>query len=255
MKVVTTTAFSKISTVLLFLLHMPCCYMLLATMIQTTFSLPLPNRSNISVWNSIVEEAVEASLPLNRSHDCNLTSVLAQRIVEIIHSRGIEVSPTRCRPRTSEDMRILFMRERDRSKCVTLTRVLVPGLENSGREVFVATTNSSCLPYMKMSNVCFEDKPRCSMSTDIRYINTLSEDYFPRFELGVQCAGCRESDTDCLEANDMCAFGEHIQAYRLLRRDPERCDENGLERWIPDQDNLRYINVGCSCYQVESRHY
>ena len=223
-------------------------YLLLITLstLHMAVSLPLP-RSDLNL-TSIVREAVEQSL---QNHtNCSITSShLTQSILTMIDNRNVELK-RKCTPVSSQSLAQHFMSDigLETSNCVSLKRISIPG--SPQEEVFVATTNSSCVSNLRKDTVCFTTEnstPYCSISTNITYLGHPGEDFFPRFILSTECGGCRSGDSSCLSpANNMCGYTTHSARYRLLKRNTNMCDENGSELW-EFEDEPREVSVGCSC--------
>lgn len=245
MQVVSTRVFPQIQPIL----YMACCSMLLATMIQAGMAAPLSSDyNNTSILESIIKQAVSTSLTdTNSTKDCNITSSLTKNLISIMQNRGIELNYRgNCTPQTSEKLQSLFLGYYYRSPCVTLTKVNMPG-EDGDKEVFVVTTTSDCVNNLRLSPRCFPfpGKAHCTTSTKIEYLSHLGEDYFPRFIASVECEGCKRGDQECLQSG--CGYVNHRRSYYLLKRVPNRCDEDGRDVWEIDQER-RKVNVACSCY-------
>lgn len=220
---------------------------ILAAMIQAVISFPtsMSIAGGQGTTINLKPEAVETSLQESNSTNCNITSN---------HKLVIEVQykPRKCKPQTNENLKQLFMASPAKSDCITLTKILLPGALVT-EEIFIITTNSSCLKRVRMDSNCFpiQNTSHCSTSTNIKYLDQLGEDYFPRFVLDVQCGGCDHENTteECLALNRGCGYRKHSLKVKLLKRDPDNCDADGFETWAMSDSDFTHVNAGCSCYR------
>lgn len=224
--------------------------MLLGTLVQARVALlsPEPDSSYVmhtEILQSVVQQALNSSLVDSNSTDgCNLMPSLTDSLVDVMQRRGIRFSyrGTRCKPHTNEELQRLFYNTIT-SNCVTLAKVNVSGEESGSQEVLVAKTNSNCVQRMTMAPECFENGAFCAMSTKIK---DLGYGYFPRFAISIECGGWRSNNR---EQGSRCMSVGHGRSYTLLKRVPNRCDEEGKEVWdevYPRQE----VNVACSCIRI-----
>lgn len=220
--------------------HIVCWSMVLVITIQAG---PL---NSSKILESIVQQAVNSSLPGPNSTDgYDLTSSLTNRLLSIMHNRGVELR-RKCKPQSNENLRHQFLETNLKNKCVTLTSVNV----SRNKEVFAVTTMSDCITSQRMSPECFPDRSEahCSTRINITDLSHLGDDFFPKFVVSVSCGGCRGKDIrnsrECQQAK--CGYTEHFRSYKLLKRVPNRCDVHGSEVWEGDKE-LQKVNVACSC--------
>lgn len=244
---ISSTIFSKVFTMLYTIILL---YLIRSL---PTNGLPLAsNTDNREVLELVVEKAVNYSLS-SFSSSSNLSIILTHKIFEIMQSEGIQISlkEKKCKPQLGTKLKELFHNHLYISNCVSLTKVSLPILHTEHQkeeDVYIVTTNSSCLTSVRMDTQCFpfRQKAFCETSTVVTNLN-LGEDYFPRFVSNMQCSGCRHADED--SSCNGCGYKEHRVIYKLLKRVPDLCDETGREVWQVDHVQ-RWVRAACSCYQL-----
>lgn len=207
------------------ILHSLCLYVFLSTMIPASLPFPIPqNRvdNTTEVLMSVVQEAVNTS-SLTSFNLINLTSSLTNRLVQIIQEKGIKLSyeSEKCFPQTSEYLQKRFKSDINLDG-VTLTSINMTK-NGCSEEVSIATP----------------DPAEPSSTSVIGYFSEFSDDYFPRFSVGVKCSSmCDSEDTG---SYCECTSGY----YRLLKR-KSGCDDDGREVW--ERENVeRTITIACGC--------
>ena len=207
------------------ILHGLCIYLLLSTAIQSSLSLPTTPRPQNRVDNttevlmSVVQEAFNTS-SLTSLDSSNLTSSLTDRLVQIIQEKGITLSQ-QCLPQTSEYLQDLFKAD------INLAHVTL---------ISINMTRTGCTERVFIAAP--EDPVK---TTDIGYFSEFSDDYFPRFSVGVKCSStCDSTDT---ESDCECTSQEG--SYRLLKR-MSGCGADGREVWVRES-MTRAITSSCTC--------
>ena len=208
---------------------------------------PIANTNNTVILSSVIDKAVNYSL-MSFNTPKNLSIILVSKIMEIMQSKGVQLSyaKKKCKPLEATKLEELFYRQTGLN-CVSLTKLNLP-TEHNERETYIVTTNSSCLTRVRKDSVCFPSRRKayCGTSTSVTYLDDLSDNYFPRLVSELKCSGCRwERGHTC----NTCGFIEHQKTIKLLKRVPEECEEDGSEKWIIDSKTVT-VGIGCSCIRV-----
>lgn len=212
---------------------------------------PLPaSTSTNDVLNSVINKAVNDSMAI-LSMPQNLSSVLVNRIIQAMKSSGVELvySKKMCKTLEGNELKNLFYTQTG-LRCISLSKLDVPpGIQD--RDSYIVVTNSSCLRTQSQDRLCypFNREGLCGVASSTRFLNTLSDDFFPRFVSDIRCTGCRYEIGRATQHCRGCAYLPHEETFRFLRRLSNECDSSGKEKWILDSKTMT-VGTGCSCLQV-----
>ena len=216
---------------------------------EQSCGLPMaPPANNTAVLNQVIDKAVNDSLLTLGNSTANLSTVLVSKILEVMQSKGIQLSYIKksCKALQASKLEELFYHQRGLN-CISLSKLNLPGAVPE-RDTYIVTSDNHCLITMEQDPVCFpqDRKALCGTNTTTRFLDNFKEDYFPRMVSELRCSGCKwERGHSC----PTCGYYQHEEAFRLLKRVPNECDELGQEKWIVSSKTVT-VGIGCSCLGV-----
>jgi len=231
-----------------FILLLEVC--MLGQLKRSSYGLPMvaPPVNNTAVLSQVINKAVNDSLTTLGSSTANLSTVLVSQILQEMLSKGIQLTYIKksCQAQQASKLAELFYSQRGLN-CVTLSKLNLPRVVHE-RDTYIVTSDNNCLITMEQDPVCFpqDRKALCGTNTSTRFLENFNDDHFPRMVSELRCSGCKwERGHSC----QTCGYFQHEETFRLLKRVPNECDEDGKEKWIIDNQTVT-VGIGCSCLGV-----